>query len=294
LGSQGLTLSSPRAPLALGERTVRLDQPQVMGIVNATPDSFSDGGQFGDAAAAASAGADMAAEGAAIIDIGGESTRPGARPVWEGDEIERIAPVIRQLAAGGAAVSADTRKSEVMSAALEAGARMINDVSALTYDERSAGVIAAAGVPVILMHHQGAPETMQDDPRYDDVLVEVYLWLEERIAAAAAAGIARERVLIDPGFGFGKNVGHNLELMNGLALFHSLGAALVVGASRKRTIGAISGEAPAGSRLGGSIAFALKAAEQGAQLLRVHDVFETVQALKVWRGLRDQALTPRA
>jgi dihydropteroate synthase len=202
--------------------------------------------------------------------------------------------VIRQLAAGGAAVSADTRKSEVMSAALEAGARMINDVSALTYDERSAGVIAAAGVPVILMHHQGAPETMQDDPRYDDVLVEVYLWLEERIAAATAAGIARERILIDPGFGFGKNVGHNLELMNGLALFHSLGAALVVGASRKRTIGALSGEAPAGRRLGGSIAFALKAAEQGAQLLRVHDVFETVQALKVWRGLRDQALTPRA
>jgi dihydropteroate synthase len=294
MAAQWQALTSPRAPLALGERTVRLDQPQVMGIVNATPDSFSDGGQFGDAAAAASAGADMAAEGAAIIDIGGESTRPGARPVWEGDEIERIAPVIRQLAAGGAAVSADTRKSEVMSAALEAGARMINDVSALTYDERSAGVIAAAGVPVILMHHQGAPETMQDDPRYDDVLAEVYLWLEERIAAAAAAGIARERILIDPGFGFGKNVGHNLELMNGLALFQSLGAALVVGASRKRTIGALSGEAPAGRRLGGSIAFALKAAEQGAQLLRVHDVFETVQALKVWRGLRDQALTPRA
>jgi dihydropteroate synthase len=143
------------------------------------------------------------------------------------------------------------------------------------------------------MHHQGAPETMQDDPRYDDLLVEVYLWLEERIAAAVEAGIARETILVDPGFGFGKNVGHNLELMNGLALLHSLGCPLVVGASRKRTIGALSGEAAADRRLGGSIAFALKAVEQGAHIVRVHDVFETVQALRIWRGLRDQALTPR-
>ena len=290
---QWQTLTSPRPPLQLGERTVRLDQPQVMGIVNATPDSFSDGGQFADAAAAAEAGANMAAEGAAIIDVGGESTRPGAQAVWEGDEIERVAPVIRQLTAGGAAVSADSRKSDVMTAALEAGARMINDVSALTYDDRSAGVIAAAGVPVVLMHHKGDPEVMQDDPRYDDVLVEIYCWLEERIAAAEAAGIARDKILVDPGFGFGKNVAHNLELMNGLALFHSLGCPLVVGASRKRTIGALSGEAPADKRLGGSIAFALKAAEQGAQIIRVHDVPETVQALRIWRGLRDQALTPR-
>jgi dihydropteroate synthase len=214
--------------------------------------------------------------------------------VWEGDEIERIVPVIRQLAAGGAAVSVDTRKADVMTAAIEAGARMVNDVSALTYDDRSAGVIAAAGVPVILMHHQGDPQTMQDDPRYDDAPVEVYLWLEERIEAAEKAGISRSRILIDPGFGFGKNVGHNLELMNGLALFHSLGCPVVVGASRKRTIGALSGEAPADKRLGGSIAFALKAAEQGVQMVRVHDAFETVQALKIWRGLRDQALTPRA
>jgi dihydropteroate synthase len=146
----------------------------------------------------------------------------------------------------------------------------------------------------VLMHHKGAPETMQEDPRYEDVLVEVYLWLAERIEAAGSAGIPRDRILIDPGFGFGKNVSHNLELMNGLALFQSLGCPIVVGASRKRTIGALSGEAPADKRLGGSIAFALKAVEQGAQILRVHDVFETVQALKVWRGLRDQALTPRA
>jgi dihydropteroate synthase len=293
MAGQWQRLTAARPSLQLGERTIRLDQPQVMGIVNATPDSFSDGGQFEDSAAAASAGADMAAQGAAMIDVGGESTRPGAKPVWEGDEIERIAPIIRQLASGGSAVSVDTRKADVMTAALEAGARMINDVSALTYDDRSAGVIAAAGVPAILMHHQGPPDVMQDNPRYDDVLVEVYLWLEQRIAAGQAAGVARDKILVDPGFGFGKNVAHNLELMNGLALLHSLGCPVVVGASRKRTIGALSGEAPADRRLGGSIAFALKAAEQGAQLVRVHDVVETVQAVRIWRGLRDQALTPR-
>jgi dihydropteroate synthase len=293
MAAQWKALTSALAPLQLGERTIRFDQPQVMGIVNVTPDSFSDGGLFADASAAAEAGAQMAAEGAGIIDVGGESTRPGASIVWEGDEIERVTPVIRQLAAGGTAVSVDTRKADVMTAAIEAGARLVNDVSALTYDDRSTSVIASAGVPAVLMHHQGPPETMQHDPRYDDVLVEVYLWLEERIAAAEAAGIARDKLLIDPGFGFGKNVGHNLELMNGLALFHSLGCPLVVGASRKRSIGALSGEAPVDKRIGGSIALALKAVEQGAQIVRVHDVFETVQALRVWRGLRDQALTAR-
>ncbi len=290
---QWAALTGPRAPLQLGQRTIRLDQPQVMGILNVTPDSFSDGGRFADAAAAAEAGADLAGQGAAIIDVGGESTRPGASPVWVGDEIERVVPVVRILAGGGAAVSVDTRKSEVMSAALDAGASLINDVSALTFDPRSAGVAAAAGVPVLLMHHQGEPQAMQDDPRYDDVLVAIYLWLEERIAAATAAGIERSNLLVDPGFGFGKTVAHNLELMNGLALFHSLGCPLVIGASRKRTIGALANEAPPGQRLGGSLAFALKAAEQGAQILRVHDVPETVQALRIWRGLRDQALTPR-
>jgi dihydropteroate synthase len=293
MAAQWAALTSALMPLQLGERTIRFDQPQVMGIVNATPDSFSDGGRFADAPAAAEAGAQMAADGAAIIDVGGESTRPGARMIWEGDEIERIAPVIWQLAAGGTAVSADTRKADVMTAAIEAGARMINDVSALTYDERSAGVVAASGVPVVLMHHKGPPETMQDDPHYDDVVVEVYLWLEERIAAAVETGIARDKILIDPGFGFGKKLAHNLELMNNLALFHSLGCPLILGASRKRTIGALSNEAPVERRLGGSVAFALKAVEQGVQILRVHDVFETVQALRVWRGMRDQTLTPR-
>ena len=291
---QWASLTGPRVPLKMGERTIRLDQPQVMGIVNATPDSFSDGALFADDAAAAEAGARMAADGAAIVDVGGESTRPGASQVWEGDEIERVVPVIRQLAAGGAAVSVDTRKASVIEAALGAGARLVNDVSALTFDPRSAEVIAAAGTPVILMHHQGSPETMQDNPRYGDVLVEVYEWLEGRIAAAVEAGIPRDKILVDPGIGFGKSVAHNLELMNGLALLHSLGVPLVIGASRKRTIGALSNEAPADKRLGGSLALALKAAEQGAQLIRVHDVFETVQALKIWRGLRDQALTPRS
>ena len=293
MAAQWEALTASRPPLQLGDRTIRLDQPQAMAIVNATPDSFSDGGQFPDGKAAAEAGAAMAAAGAAIIDVGGESTRPGARSIWEGDEIERVVPVIRQLAAAGTAVSCDTRKADVMTAAVEAGARMINDVSALTYDARSAGVVASLNIPVVLMHHQGDPQTMQDDPRYDDVLVEIYLWLEERIEAAVEAGVKREHILVDPGFGFGKNVGHNLELMNGLALFHSLAHPLVVGASRKRTIGALSGEAPADKRLGGSVAFAMKAMEQGAQLIRVHDVFETVQAIRVWRGLRDQALTPR-
>jgi dihydropteroate synthase len=280
--------------LQLGERTIRLDQPQVMGIINATPDSFSDGGFYADSAAAAEAGAVMASQGAAIIDVGGESTRPGAITVWEGDEIERVLPVVKQLAAGGTAVSIDTRKAGVMSAALGAGAGMINDVSALSWDPQSAEVVAEAGVPVVLMHHRGDPATMQDAPRYDDVLVEVYEWLEDRIAAAEAAGIAREKILIDPGIGFGKTVAHNLELMNGLALLHGLGCPVVLGASRKRMIGALSGEAPADRRLAGSLALALKAAEQGVQLIRVHDVAETVQALKVWRGLRDAALTPRA
>jgi dihydropteroate synthase len=293
LAPQWQALTAPRAPLQLGERTIRLDQPQVMGILNVTPDSFSDGGRFPEPHQAALAGADMAAAGAAIIDVGGESTRPGSSPVWEGDEIDRVVPVIRQLAGGGAAISIDTRKGEVARVAVGAGARLVNDVSALTYDPRLADVTAAAGVPVILMHHQGDPQTMQDNPRYGDVLVDVYLWLEERIAAAEAAGIARERILVDPGFGFGKTVAHNLELMNGLAMFHALGCPLVLGASRKRTIGALSNEAPAGERLGGSIALALKAVEQGAQIVRVHDVPETVQALRVWRGLKDQALTPR-
>ena len=284
---------APREPLALGERIVRLDQPQVMGILNATPDSFSDGGRFDGADSAADAGFDMAASGAALIDVGGESTRPGARQVWEVDEAARVEPVVRRLAASGIAVSVDTRKALVMETALAAGAAMVNDVSALTFDERAASVVAGAGCPVVLMHHLGSPETMQDAPSYDrPVALAVYDWLEQRIAAAEAAGIARSRIVVDPGIGFGKTVQHNLELINALSLFHGLGCPILLGASRKRMIGALSGEAPADRRLAGSLALALKAAEQGVQILRVHDVPETLQALRVWRGLRDAALTP--
>jgi len=293
LATDWARLTSARPALQLGDRTVRLDQPQVMGIVNATPDSFSDGGRYVDAGAAAEAGAVMASQGAAIIDVGGESTRPGAGDVWEGDEIERVLPVVRQLAAGGTAISIDTRKAAVMNAAIGAGAALVNDVSALAWDPQSPEVVARSGVPVILMHHQGDPATMQDAPHYDDVLVEVYEWLEDRIAVAEEAGIGREQILVDPGIGFGKSVAHNLELMNGLALFHGLGCPVVLGASRKRMIGALAGEAPVDRRMPGSLALALKAAEQGVQLIRVHDVPETVQALRVWRGLRDAALTPR-
>jgi dihydropteroate synthase len=235
---------------------------------------------------------DMLQAGAALIDVGGESTRPGAKPVWEGDEIERIRPVIELLAASGAAVSIDTRKAGVMEAALDAGAALVNDVSALSWDDRALEVVAKRGCPVILMHHQGAPETMQQDPRYADVLIQVYDWLEARIATAVAAGIDRTKILIDPGIGFGKTLRHNLTLLNNLSLFHGLGCPIVLGVSRKRSIGALSGEAAVGRRLGGSIAFATLAATQGVQLHRVHDAFETVQALRIWRGLRDEALSP--
>ena len=286
-------LTGARAPLALGSRTVRLDQPQVMGILNVTPDSFSDGGSYADDASAADAGFAMSAAGASIIYVGGESTRPGSKPVWEGDEVKRVLPAIQRLAGAGTAVSIDTRKAEVMEAALGAGASLVNDVSALTWDSRSAGVVAKAGVPVVLMHHKGSPETMQQAPHYDrPVLLEVYDWLEERIESAVAAGIARERIVVDPGIGFGKNVHHNLQLMNGLAMLHGLGCPILLGASRKRLIGALSSEAPADQRLGGSVALALKSVEQGAQIVRVHDAPETVQALRIWRGLRDAALTP--
>lgn len=282
-------LTSPRAPLKIVARTIPLDQPQVMAILNVTPDSFSENGAPSDPVGN---GLDALRAGAALIDVGGESTRPGAKPVWEGDEIARIEPVVATLAAGGAAVSVDTRKAGVMEAALAAGAGLVNDVSALVWDDRALEVVAKAGCPVVLMHHRGTPETMQQDPRYDDVLIDVYDWLDARIEAAVAAGIDRANILIDPGIGFGKTLRHNLAVLNGLSLFHGLGCPIVLGASRKRSIGALSGEAPADQRLGGSVALAVLGASQGVQLLRVHDVFETVQALRVWRGLRDEALSP--
>jgi dihydropteroate synthase len=285
-------LTSPRPALALGERTVRLDQPQVMGILNMTPDSFSDGGKHvGDAEAAASAGVAMAAAGAAIIDVGGESTRPGAAAVWEGDEIARTQPVIERLARAGVAVSIDTRKAAVMGAALAAGATLVNDVSAMCHDAQAGALMAASTCPIVIMHSPDSAKSLHDGGAYKDPLIETYDWLASRIAALEAAGIARSRLIVDPGIGFGKGVAENLSLLNGLSLFHGLGCPLLVGASRKRFIGALAGEAPVEARLAGSLAVALKAAEQGAQIVRVHDVAETVQALKVWRGMRDQGLS---
>ena len=284
---------APRAALQLGERIVRLDQPQVMAILNMTPDSFSGGSDhLDDPAAAASLGVEMSSQGAAIIDVGGESTRPGAPIVWEEDEAKRVIPVIERLAAAGVAISADTRKASVMSAALGAGAHLINDVSALLHDDRALGVVLQSGAPVVLMHAPGKPDDLHGRAHYSDPLIEVYDWLEDRIAAVEAAGVPRSQIIADPGIGFGKAVAENLAILNGLALFQCLGVPILLGASRKRVVGALSNEAPVDKRLGGSVALALKGAEQGAQILRVHDVPETVQALRIWRGLRDAALSP--
>jgi dihydropteroate synthase len=281
----------PRAVLALGERTVRLNEPQIVGILNVTPDSFSDGGKHVDAAAATDAGFAMASAGAAIVDVGGESTRPGAPLVWEGDEIGRIEGVVAALAKGGVAVSIDTRKAAVMEAALAAGAGIVNDISALRYDDRAMEVVASAGCPVVLMHAPSAKSDPHEGARYDHVLLDVYDMLADRVAACRAAGIDPARIIVDPGIGFGKGVADNLALVGGLALFHTLGCPILFGASRKRMIGALDNEAAADQRLGGSVALHYQAAAHGAQLLRVHDVAETRQALRVWRGLRDAALT---
>lgn len=285
-------ITAPRAPLTLGTRTLRFDQPQVMAILNMTPDSFSDGGKhLGDPAAAAQSGVDMGIAGAAILDVGGESTRPGAETVWEGDEIARVVPVIERLAASGAAISIDTRKAAVMEAALAAGAHVVNDVSALLYDERALDVVARAGCPVVLMHATDPKHGAKGKGGYADPLIEVYDWLEARVEAVAAAGVDRAKIVIDPGIGFGKSLSDNLALMNGLALFHGIGCPILLGASRKRIVGALAHEAPAEQRLGGSLALALKGVSLGVQLLRVHDAFESVQALRVWRGMQDAALT---
>jgi dihydropteroate synthase len=290
--AQWQALQKVHAPIQCGERTIRLDQPQVMGILNVTPDSFSDGGKFlDDPEAAHEHAAGMLEAGAAIIDVGGESTRPGAAAVWEGDELERVVPAVERLAAMGAAVSVDTRRPAVMEAALAKGAHIINDVSALRYDPRSIELAANAGVPVILMHAPGDGSDLHADGGYGNVVLDVFDWLRQRRDEAIAAGIARERIVLDPGIGFGKSLADNLALLNALPLFHALGQPLLVGASRKRMIGALSNEAPAHQRLGGSIMLATRAMEAGAHLLRVHDVRETVQAVHVWRGLRDAALT---
>ena len=284
-------LTSPRAAFAWGAQQLRFDMPLVMGILNVTPDSFSDGAKHADANAALAAARAMVEAGAAILDIGGESTRPGALLVWEEDELARVMPVLQGLRDCPALLSIDTRKSSVMQAALAQGVAIINDVAALGFDERAPQVAAASEAAVVLMHAQGNPQTMQKNPHYVDAALDVFDWLAARRDWAVAQGVSLARIWLDPGIGFGKNLRHNLEIMNHLALYHALGQPLLLGASRKRMIGALSNEAPADQRLGGSLALLQAGLAQGVQILRVHDVAESVQALRVWRGLRDQALS---
>ncbi|HEY4250850.1 MAG TPA: dihydropteroate synthase [Roseomonas sp.] len=261
-----------------------VDRPLVMGIINATPDSFSDGGQHAGHAAAIEAGHAMLEAGADILDIGGESTRPGADPVGVEEELRRILPVVRELAKA-APVSIDTRHARVMEAALEAGAEMVNDISALRHDPDAIRVLARAEASVVLMHMQGDdPRRMQELAQYDDVVLEVARFLRHRVETLEALGIPRGRIAIDPGLGFGKTIDHNLALTERLPILAGIGCRILYGASRKHFIGTLSGVGSAGARLAGSLAAALAAVERGAAILRVHDVAETVQALAVWRA----------
>jgi dihydropteroate synthase len=258
--------------------------PVIMGIVNVTPDSFSDGGLFLDADAAVEQGQRLAAEGAAILDVGGESTRPGADPVPEEEELRRVLPVVERLAAdggGGLDVSIDTTKAAVARAALEAGATIVNDVSAFRFDAELAGVVAEAGAGCCLMHMLGEPRTMQDDPRYDDVVSDVKAFLEERLAFAVAEGVEEERIWLDPGIGFGKTVRHNLELLRRLDEIVAIGRPIVVGASRKSFLGRLAGGRDERERLPGTIAANVLALERGATVFRVHDVAQNADALAV-------------
>lgn len=271
-------LTAPRAPIA----GLSMDAPRIMGILNVTPDSFSDGGQFDRPDAAAAQAMRMVQEGADILDIGGESTRPGAAQVDVTQEIARTAPVIKAIRAQtDIAISIDTRKAAVADAAIDAGAGLVNDVAAFTFDAEMAAVTATAGVPCCLMHAQGDPATMQDAPHYDEVVLDVYDFLDVRVKAAEAAGIRRDQIVIDPGIGFGKTLDHNLALLKNLSIFHGLGCPVLLGASRKRFIGTL-GDAPnAQDRMPGSVAIALHAVRQGMQILRVHDTLATRQALSL-------------
>jgi dihydropteroate synthase len=270
----------PRAPI-IG---LSLDRPRIMGILNVTPDSFSDGGQFLGADAAIEHGLRLEAEGADILDIGGESTRPGAHPIDVKEESRRVLPVITALARRvRVPLSIDTRNAEVMRRAAAAGAQLVNDVSALAHDAGSLSTVAGLGLPVVLMHAQGDPRTMQLDPRYEDVVLDVYDALQARIEACEAAGIARTRIVVDPGIGFGKTLEHNLQLIGSLSLLHGLGCPVMLGASRKSFIGRLGGDLSA-SRVSGSVAAAVAGIAQGAQFVRVHDVAATRQALELWQS----------
>ena len=274
-------------------RVLLLDRARVMGIVNVTPDSFSDGGAHDTLDAAVAHGLRLAEEGADVLDVGGESTRPGAAEVSVGEELRRVVPVIERLARETALpISIDTSKPEVMRAAVAAGAGMINDVYALRRDG-ALDAAAALGMPVVLMHMLGEPRSMQASPQYDDVVAEVHRFLAERIFAAEMAGIPKKKILVDPGFGFGKSREHNLALLAQLERFNELGVPLLAGLSRKKTIGELTGRDAPRDRVHGSVAAHLIAVQRGAKLVRVHDVAATVDALKVWHALAAQP-TPRA
>lgn len=293
-GSQGLVAVQDIPPEVTARMTAKrkplmgltMDKPRIMGILNVTPDSFSDGGRYvGEMAALARA--DEVCRHVDILDIGGESTRPGATEVVAAEEINRTAPLIAALRQNGVTtpVSIDTRKALVAHAALVAGADMVNDVAALSFDPALAAVVAATSAPLCLMHALGAPATMQMDPRYDDVLLDVYDFLAKRIDFAEAAGITRDRIVVDPGIGFGKTVEHNLTLLRGLSIFHGLGCPILLGASRKRFIGTIGAAPDADKRGPGTIAVTLAGLAQGVQIHRVHDTGESRQALRLWQAL---------
>lgn len=275
-------LTGPRPAIA----GTALDAPRLMGVLNITPDSFSDGGRFDTAKAARAQAEALVTEGADILDIGGESTRPGADPVPVDIEIDRTVPVIAALSGKiGVPISIDTRKAQVARAALGAGAQILNDVSALTHDPGMATLAADTNAPICLMHAQGDPKTMHQDPRYGNVLLDVYDQLAERLRAALAAGIHRDRIILDPGIGFGKTLDHNLTLLRRLSLFHALGCPILLGVSRKRFIGTIGNAPDPQDRMPGSVAVALHGVSQGMQILRVHDIKETKQALSLYRAV---------
>ena len=272
--------------LHCGSRRLALDSPVVMGVLNVTPDSFSDGGRHADPASALAAARRMVADGATIIDVGGESTRPGSHPPPLDVELSRVVPVVRAIAAElDVVISVDTSRVAVIEAAVGAGAQLINDVRGLT-EPGALAAAAASGAGVCVMHMQGDPATMQNAPTYGDVVAEVRAWLAERVAACRAAGLPAERIAVDPGFGFGKTAAHNLALLAGLEEFSTLGAALLVGLSRKSLAGHLTGR-PVGGRLAGSIALAALAAERGADIVRAHDVRETVDAVRIGAALRN-------
>jgi dihydropteroate synthase len=273
-------LTAPRAPWA----GLDLQRPRLLGVINVTPDSFSDGGAYLDPGAAIAHGLALAAAGADILDVGGESARPGAAATDEAEEQRRVVPVVKALSDAGCLVSIDSRRASVIAAAIEAGARIVNDISALEGPGNLA-VAARSGLPVVLMHMRGEPRTMQQAARYDHLLLDVFDYLAARIAACRDAGIPPDRIAVDPGIGFAKTAEHNLAILGHLGLFHGLGCPVLLGVSRKSFIGRLGGGASASERLGGSLAGALAGLDRGVQLVRVHDVRETAQALAIWQAI---------